>query len=126
MEMRCRRRRWRRGRKRLVRLVKVKSGQLFGKGVEFNRVRSIRTLSTDTSVPQDADFLADLVMNVLHVLGDAAPLVLLLVFICICVFARGDEPIHDGPFGDRRSVDAGAGGDRDGCFSEDRMVEGMV
>ena len=67
-------------------------------------------LSPDAAVAEDADGFADLVVHAVHVGGDAAPVVLLLVLVGGDEFAGGDEPVHEGPFGDWGAVDAGAGG----------------
>lgn len=50
----------------------------------------------------------------------------LLVLVGIDEASRGDEPVHDGPFGDWGAVDAGAGSERDGGFFDDGVGEEVI
>lgn len=84
------------------------------------------TLSSDTSVSENPDFPADLVMDGVHEVDVFRPVVFLLVFVGVDEASRGDEPVHDGPFGNWGAVDARAGGERDGGFFDDGVGEEVV
>ena len=76
-------------------------------------VRS-HTLSSDTSISEDAELLPDLIVHSLQVLELRGPSALFLRFICGCVLPRCDQPVHHGPFRNGRAVDARTCRNRDG------------
>lgn len=65
-------------------------------------------------------------MDGFHEVDILGPNMFLLVLMGVDEASRGDEPVHDGPFGDWGAVDARAGGERDGGLFDNGMGEEVI
>jgi hypothetical protein len=88
--------------------------------------RRIHTLSPYTSISENSDFLAGLVMVSNHIWGFIRPGSRLLTLILPSIVARGNEPIHDGPLCYRRAVNAGASADGNPALFQNGIIRQVV
>lgn len=86
----------------------------------------IHTLAPDASVPQDPDLLANLVVTPSHVRGFIVPCMLLLCLVQPGILSRSDQPVHESPLRDRRTVDAGAGSDGYFTLFKDGVIHEVI